>query len=345
LFDIQAARAYYTTDNPDLSRNLVATRCILYAEADMGPFTVVPAWIAQDVMILIATIATIGFIVRKEEHPESFLMEMFCFTFLYAAVFENFATLVGYYGYGHSLLMVFNVPLTIPLIEYLVVYAGLRLTGKMNMPGWSRAIVTGLMCMLFDLSLDPLAIRQVHQGVAEAPIGRWSWFPAPTDANLLGIPVYNFTGWILICGYAAAMFLIGRLLYRRSGYKTWVGILYPFAAIVGALGALYSPLTAFLMWLGPFWSKGGVTEWIMLIFNTSVGAVVLALLWRGKMKRVLSMREDWPVPMVFVSFHVANILFAVIGGHFDILWVQAVATVAQIGILALIWSRGSAKAA
>jgi hydrogenase/urease accessory protein HupE len=325
--------------------NLAITRFMLLAEVEMGPFTIVPVWIAQDAMILIATVATIIFIVRKEEHPESFLMEMVCFTFLYAAVFENYATLVGLYGYGRSLLMVFNVPLTVPLVEYLVVYAGLRLTGKMRMPGWSRAIVTGLMGMLFDLSLDPLAIRQIHQGVAEASIGRWSWFPGSADTTLLGIPVYNFTGWILICGYAAALFLVGRLLYRRSGYKTWVGILYPVGAIVGALGALYSPLTAFLMWIGPFWSKGGVTEWIMLVFTTTVGVAVLALLWRGRMDKAISMREDWQVPMIFVSFHVANILFAVAGGHFEILWVQVVAAVAQIGILVLIWSRKPAVAA
>ncbi len=311
----------------------------------MGPFTIVPAWIAQDVMILVATVATIIFIVRKEEHPESFLMEMVCFTFLYAAVFENYATLAGLYGYGRSLLMVFNVPLTVPLVEYLVVYAGLRLTGKMKMPGWSRAIVTGLMGMLFDLSLDPLAIRQVHQGVHEASIGRWSWFPGPGAANLLGIPVYNFTGWILICGYAAALFLVGRLLYRRSGCKTWVGMLYPVGAVIGSLGALYSPLTAFLMWLGPFWSKGGTTEWIMFLFDTAVGVVVLALLWRGRMKQAFSLREDWQVPMIFVSFHVANILFAVVGRHFEILGVQVVAAAAQIGMLALIWSRKPAGTA
>jgi hypothetical protein len=176
----------------------------------------------------------------------------------------------------------------------------------MNMPGWSRAVVTGLMGMLFDLSLDPLAIRQIHGGVAEASIGRWSWFPAPADANLLWIPVYNFTGWIMICGFAAAFFLIGRLLYRR---------------------------------------KGGVTEWVMLGFDTLAGLVVLAALWRGRMKKAFRVKEDCPVPMIFVSFHVANILFAVGGGHFDILWVQAVAAVTQTGILAVIWLRKPARSA
>ena len=311
----------------------------LQAEAQMGPFTVVPEWIAQDVMILIAAVAIVIFIARKEEHPESILMEMVCFTFLYGAVFENFATLAGYYGYGRSILMIFNVPLTVPLIEFLVVYAGLRLTAKMRMPGWARPVVTGLMAMLFDLSLDPLAVRQVYPGVAEPPIGRWSWFPGPADANLLGIPVYNFTGWILICGFAAAAFLVGRMLYRRSGYKLWVGILYPFAAVVAALGLLYSPVTAFLMWLDPFWSKGGATEWIMFGFDTAVCVVLLALLWRGRMKKVLRFREDWPVFVIFVLFQASNIIFAITGGHYEILWVQAIAAVAEIGILALVWSR------
>lgn len=311
----------------------------------MGPFTVVPVWIAQDLMVLIATVATLIFIVRKEEHPESFLMEMFCFVFLYAAVFENFATIVGYYGYGRSFLMIFNVPLSVPLMEYLVVYSGLKLTGKMNMPGWSRAIVTGMMGMLFDLSLDPLAVRQIHAGVSEKPIGRWSWFPGPTDVNIFGVPVYNFTGWILMIGFAAGFFLLGRWLYRRSGYKTWVGLVYPFAAIIASLGALYSPITSFLFWLGPLWSKGGVTEWIMYFFDSLVGIAMLVFLWRGRMRKTLTLKDDWQILMIFVLFHISNILFAVFGGHFEILWVQAIAAVVQIGILTIIWSRRTAAPA
>src|SRR5208283_3758486 len=82
LFDIPGPYAYYTTKRANLSMNPGVPCPMLFAEADMGPFTVVPVCIAQDLMILVATLATIIFIVRTEEHPESFLMEMFCFTFL-----------------------------------------------------------------------------------------------------------------------------------------------------------------------------------------------------------------------------------------------------------------------
>jgi len=60
-------------------------------------------------------------------------------------------------------------------------------------------------------------VLEVSLLVAEKAIGRWSWFPGPGDANLLGIPVYNFTGWIFICGFAAALFLLaltGLLAFR-----------------------------------------------------------------------------------------------------------------------------------
>ncbi len=42
-------------------------------------------------------------------------------------MYENFATLMKWYGYGRSLIMIFNVPITVPIVEYLVVYSTLRI--------------------------------------------------------------------------------------------------------------------------------------------------------------------------------------------------------------------------
>jgi hypothetical protein len=129
----------------------------------MGPFTVVPVWVIQDVIVLILGVLTTLFIVRHEERPAPILLEFVCFVFLNAAVYENFATLMGWYGYGRSILMIFNVPLTIPILEYLVVYAALRLLGTMDIRTWCKPFIAGTLGMLADLSLDPLAVRQVFQ--------------------------------------------------------------------------------------------------------------------------------------------------------------------------------------
>lgn len=284
-------------------------------------------------------VATALYIVKREEHPASVLLEMVCFVFLYAAVYENFATLVGWYGYGRSLVMVFNVPLSVPVVEYLVVWATLRLASRMEMPDWSKPFVAGLSGMLFDFTLDPLAIRQVFS-TAEGTIGRWSWFPGPGDVTLYAEPVYNFSGWVLLCGYAAAYLLLGRWWHRRSGYRPLVGYLYPVLAMLLALGTMVSPLSRFLLWLEPLLGRGSVGEWIMLAIHVAVPALLLALVWRGRMKDRLSWRDDWPLLVILVGAPLVHLAFTLAGGYWDVLWLVAAST-ALIGgmVIALFaWS-------
>jgi hypothetical protein len=75
----------------------------------MGTFTIVPAWIIQDVLVLGITVAKALFIVKREEQPGPVLREIVCFVLRYAAVYENFATLMGWHGCGRSIVMVVNV--------------------------------------------------------------------------------------------------------------------------------------------------------------------------------------------------------------------------------------------
>jgi hypothetical protein len=308
----------------------------------MGTFTFVPVWVIQDVLVLGLAVATALYIVKREEHPVPVLLEMVCFVFLYAAVYENFATLMGWYGYGRSLVMVFNVPLSVPVVEYLVVWATLRLASRMEMPGWCKPFVAGLSGMLFDFTLDPLAIRQVFS-TAEGTIGRWSWFPGPGDVTLYAEPVYNFSGWVLLCGYAAAYLLLGRWWHRRSGFHPLVGYLYPILAMLLALATMVSPLSRLLLWLYPFLGKGSVGEWIMLAVHIAVPALLLALVWRGRMKGRLSWRDDWPLLFILVGVPVVHLAFALAGGYWDVLWLVAAST-ALLGGMVIALFAGSARA-
>jgi hypothetical protein len=307
---------------------------------DVGTFTVVPVWIVQDVLVIGLAVAAALFIVQKEEHPGSVLLEMACFVLLYAAVYENFATLMGWYGYGRSIAMVFNVPLSVPVVEYLVVWAALRLASRMEMPTWGKPFVAGLAGMLFDFTLDPLAIRQVFN-TAEGTIGRWSWFPGPGDVTLYAEPVYNYSGWMLLCGYAAAYLLLGRWWFRKSGWRPLVGYLYPVAAMLAALATLVSPLSRFLLWLEPFFAKGSVGEWIMLAAWLAAAALVLALAWRGRMRARLSWREEWPVLLVLVGAPLVHLAFTLGGGYWEVLWLVAAAAAALGGMVVAIFVRGA----
>jgi len=302
--------------------------------SNMTWFTFEPDWVVPDIIVLLLGVITVGFIVKKEKRPLPVLLEMFCFVFLYAAIYENMATVMGWYGYGTSLVMVFNVPLSVPLIEALFVYSGLRLALKMRIPNIARVALVGCFGTLADLTLDPLALSQQH-----GRIGRWSWYIKPGAVNIFGAPVYNYTGWFILCGYAAAMILVGRHWYKRSGYKRWVGIAYPPLCLLGALVIMVSPLSPFILWLGPFASQGGATEWVMLAATLVVLTAVL-IAWRGRNRALITWRDDWITPVVFGVFYLTNLVFDLIGSRWAIMAFSAPFVVIHAGILAVAFLPG-----
>ncbi len=305
----------------------------------MGMFTLVPTWIAQDLAVFAVAIIAIFYIIKKEEHPESILLEMLCFCFLYAAVYENFATMMGWYGYGRTLLMAGNVPLAVPMVEYLVVYAMLRMLARTRMPAWSRPFLVGFAGMLFDFTLDPLAIKLVY-AVKEGTIGRWSWYPGPADVQIFGEPVYNFPGWVMICGYAAAFILLGRWWHARSGHKRSVGYLYPVLGMLLSLGVLIAPQTRFFLWMEPFFQKGSVGEWIMLGVWLAVPVILLLSVWRGRMKEGMSFKDEPIVYLTLVGLPLVNLAFTVIHSVFQVLWLEAAAAALLIGLVLVMRVRG-----
>jgi hypothetical protein len=310
----------------------------------MGMFSFIPEWIIPDLIIIIGAIVVGGFILKREEQPARVLLELVCFCFLYAAVYENFATMMKWYGYGRSLLMIFNVPLTVPIVEYLVVYAGLRWADSMAIPEWTKPLFVGFQAMIFDFSLDPVSVKLIRQSL-EGRIGRWTWFPGPTDVQILGEPVYNFTGWILLSGWAVAFLLLGRFWWKKSGKKASVGILYPILAMLAALPLLCSPLSNFLLWLAPFFKKGSAGEWIMLGAWTASFAALLAFGWRGRMRKGIGIREEWPIYLIFGAFHLVDIALCFLPGALVALPIVAAASAVQWAMLGAFWARGRRPAA
>jgi len=185
--------------------------------------------------------------------------------------------------------------------------------------------------MLQDFSLDPLAVRQVYD-TAGATTGRWNWLIAAGDVNILNIPVFNFPGWMLIMLYGAACLLVGRWWYRKSGYRPMVGAIYPFIAMISALMLMISPISRLLLWLGPMFQKGDTVEWLMLAFHLVVPAALLVFLWRGRMTQAFTV-DDLPVFIVPTALHISDVLFTLIGGYTEILWIVLLASFAQIALL------------
>ena len=296
-----------------------------------GPFPV--AWLIEDIIAVLLGLLVMAAIIRRERRPMITILECSAFMLLYAAVYENAACVMGLYSYGRSLLMVGYVPFAVPLIEACVLITGLWFLEKTNVPVWTKPIIIGLFGMLQDFSLDPLAIRQVGEvgGVTSA---RWNWLIAAGDPNILRIPVFNFPGWMLIMLYGTTCILIGRWIYRKSGYKPLVGYIYPPVALIAALVLMVSPISRFLLWLEPLLRKGSVAEWIMLGVWLILPTILLVVYWRGKMTQRFT-RDDLPVFAVPAVLHVTDIVFTLAGGFTEILWLVLLASAVHLGFLLL----------
>jgi hypothetical protein len=290
-----------------------------------------PTWLIQDIIALLLSLFVLAFIIRRNRHPVVLILEAFAFVFLYASIYENAAIVMGLYSYGRSLVMIGFVPASVPLIEVCVLITGFWFLEKTSLPAWAKPPIIGLFGMLQDFSLDPLAVRQVYTtvGVTSA---RWNWLIAPTDVNILKIPVFNFPGWMLIMLYGSTCLLIGRWWYRKSGYKPVVGYVYPFIAMIAALLLMISPISNLLLWLGPVFQKGSPIEWILLGFHLIIPSVLLVFLWRGRMTKRFTM-DDLPVFVVPTVLHLSDILFTVIGGYTEILWIVLLASFIQTALL------------
>lgn len=292
-------------------------------------------WLVQDIIAILLSLFVLAYIIRRNKHPIVMTLEAFAFVFLYASIYENAATVIGLYSFGRSLVMIGFVPASVPLIEVCVLIIGLWFLEKTFLPDWAKPPIIGLFGMLQDFSLDPLAIRQIYT-TAGVTSGRWNWLISPTDVNILQVPVYNFSGWMLIMLYGSAGLLIGRWWYRKSGYRPVVGVVYPFITMFGALLLMISPLSNLLLWLGPIFQKGDSSEWIMLAFHLLVPTALLIFLWRGRMREPLT-KKDLPIFIVPTILHLSDILFTMIGGYNEILWIVLLASFSQSALLLLIY--------
>ncbi len=293
-------------------------------------------WLLQDIVVLLLSLFVLAFIVRREKRPWVTILELFAFVFLYASIYENAAGVMGLYSFGRSLVMIGFVPASVPLIEACVLITGFWFLEKTPVPKWAWPPIIGLFGMLQDFSLDPLAVRQVHT-VGAVTSGRWNWlFNPATDVNILNVPVFNFPGWMLIMLYAAVGLLIGRWWYEKSGFRPWVGCVYPFIAQIGALLLMISPVSQFLLWLGPIFQKGQPAEWVMLAFHLLLPAALLVFLWRGKMTARFTL-DDLPVFVLPTALHLSDLLFTLAGGFSEILWIVLLSSAAQTALLAFAW--------
>jgi hypothetical protein len=107
-----------------------------------------------------------------------------------------------------------------------------------------------------------------------------------------------------------------------------------------ALLTLISPLSQFLLWLGPFFSKGSNAEWAMLAFHLVFPAVLLAFFWKGRLKSPITLKGDLPILAVVVLFHLSDLFFTIAGGFNTILWLVVLVSLVHFSLLGWICLSG-----
>jgi putative membrane protein len=135
--------------------------------------------------------------------------------------------------------------------------ARVALAGR-RVPAPVMALSTGVLMMLLDVVIDPVAVRGDQWF-----LGRIFFYP---DGGVyFGVPLSNFAGWVVVGTLGVGGYLtLGRLegWTATSGRQPWPGI-----ALYYAVFGFNLAVTA---WIG---------EWKLLMVSTSVHLATALMLW------------------------------------------------------------------
>ena len=107
---------------------------------------------------------------------------IFILGYVIEAVGVNTGIIFGHYEYGKTLgFKLWNTPLMIGVNWLLLIYSCWTLTGIFTANRWLRYLSGSLLMVVYDLALEPVAIR----------LDMWSWFGAE-------IPLQNYIAWFFI---------------------------------------------------------------------------------------------------------------------------------------------------
>jgi uncharacterized membrane protein len=145
-------------------------------------------------------------------------------------------------------------PLSFPFLAYASFCLARWVLGKSD--GWAPAVLAGVLMMLLDVVIDPLAVRGERWF-----LGRVFSYAEP--GVYFGVPLSNFVGWALV-GSA----IVGGYLWvasRRVG---------PVGSPSGGIGLYYGVL-AFILAM-----TGRIGEWGLLGVGILVHVAVILILYR-----------------------------------------------------------------
>ena len=140
----------------------------------------------------------------------------FVLTFLVEMVGVKTKYIFGDYTYGNVLgTKLFEVPLIIGINWVLIVLGSISIASRIfNNKVWI-VLASGLISMLFDFILEPVAIK----------LGYWSWMNN-------SIPLQNYIAWFLIASIISSLFVVLKLNVEKSLAEKYLHIQIVFFLIL-----------------------------------------------------------------------------------------------------------------
>jgi len=272
------------------------------------------SWAIAEILSIGLFLFCIYDVLKRNDGKNQFfrLMELFGFV-LYSGLYENIGVLLSIYDYSFDrLIMVGVVPLSILLFEAVIFYAALLFAEQLNLPKWAIPIIVGFLCMLQDLTIDPVAVFDLQYINGVGFQGRWNWTPR-YEFPFFGIPYFNYSGWFMMMFYYATFILIGRYIFEKHEKKPSFGFLYTilaplfsFLLIISPINQmmLFSPL-CFIPTVGLF---NRTAEIIMLLIITGI-SIITVFKFRKK-EKTISYKDYKPIWIIPTILHVFDIILA-----------------------------------
>jgi hypothetical protein len=206
------------------------------------------------------------------------------------------------------------VPLAVPVMESLIVYAAMLTSDRLRLPLAVRSLFDGLLVLSIDFGMDPIVSRSIvcPQGFElfnqNTGVGMWVWKLNSTVEYVVGIDLNNYAGWFL---GIAAFSLTQRLLRRR-----WPPERLNLPRLVGlailslpASMLLFAPLVFGYKFLV---ERTPIPEWVT--FTTLIG-LSLFFTYRHAHGVDRSSQLD-PIPLLVPLFLYAYSLVALVAGQY-----------------------------
>ncbi len=243
---------------------------------------------------------------------------------LFSYTTEIFAiNLLHEYYYNHFLIMICRdarlpggvyigcvapsscVPLAIPVMEGIIIYAIIQTSNRLNLPWAVRPVLDGLLAISIDLVMDPIVSASVMCQPAIPPVtvepgaGFWVWLLRPEQTVfgitleqhlLFGIPLNNFSGWFLSVVIFSFMLRIGWKLIPPGSKGILGDVIVPVVSIPLTLVAFAGVIAAYT-WLIKYVLD---SEWILVALILAASILVVLRFARRA-------RRDHPIDLVLLA--------------------------------------------